>query len=47
MTGNVYATQNGNQLSGNDVEVHLADNSVQSNGRSTVVFIPGSEEQGK
>ena len=44
MTGNVYATQKGNQLSGNDVEVHLADNSVESNGRSTVVFIPGSEE---
>lgn len=44
MTGNVYATQNGNQMSGEDVIVHLVDNSVESNGRSTVVFLPGSGE---
>ncbi|MCH4166227.1 MAG: LPS export ABC transporter periplasmic protein LptC [Megasphaera sp.] len=43
LTGDVYATQNGNSLTGNDVQIRLADNSVQSMNRSTVVIVPGSE----
>lgn len=43
LTGDVYATQNGNTLTGNDVQIRLADNSVQSMNRSTVVIVPGSE----
>ena len=44
MTGDVYATQNGSQLNGDDVEIHLADNSVESNSRSTVVIVPSSQQ---
>ena len=44
MRGNVYATQNGNSLTGDDVEIRLADNTVQTMNRSTVVIIPGSGE---
>ncbi|MCH4179257.1 MAG: LPS export ABC transporter periplasmic protein LptC [Megasphaera sp.] len=43
LTDNVYATQNGNSLTGNDIQIRLADNSVQSMNRSTVVIVPGSE----
>ena len=42
LTGNVYATQNGNSLTGDNVQIRLADNSVQTMNRSTVVIVPGS-----
>jgi lipopolysaccharide export system protein LptA len=43
LTGNVQANQNGNSLTGDNVEIRLADNSVQTMSRSTVVIVPGSE----
>lgn len=43
MRGDVYATQNGNSLTGDNVEIRLADKSVQTMSRSTVVIVPGSE----
>lgn len=43
LTGNVNATQNGNSLTGDNVLIRLADNSVQTMSRSTVVIMPGSE----
>lgn len=42
LTGNVQATQNGNNLTGDNVEIRLADNSVQTHSRSTIVIVPGS-----
>lgn len=44
LTGDVHATQNGNSLTGNHVLIRLADNSVQTAARSTIVIVPGSEE---
>jgi lipopolysaccharide export system protein LptA len=43
MLGNVRANQNGNSLTGDNVEIRLADNSVQTMSRSTVVLVPGNE----
>lgn len=43
LRGNVYATQQGNSLTGDNVEIRLADNSVQTMSRSTVVILPDSE----
>ena len=34
LTGNVNATQNGNSLNGDNVDIRLADNSVQTRSRS-------------
>ena len=42
LTGNVNATQNGNSLNGDNVDIRLADNSVQTRSRSTIVIVPGS-----
>lgn len=42
LTGDVRATQNGNNLTGDNVEIRLADNSVQTHSRSTIVIVPGS-----
>ncbi|WP_083615778.1 LptA/OstA family protein [Megasphaera cerevisiae] len=43
LTGDVHATQNGNSLTGNNVQIRLADNSVQTMSRSTIVIVPGNE----
>ena len=43
LRGNVNATQNGNSLNGDNVDIQLADNSVQTRSRSTIVIVPGSE----
>lgn len=42
LTGNVNATQNGNSLNGDNVDIRLADNSVQTRSRLTIVIVPGS-----
>lgn len=42
LTGDVNATQNGNSLNGDNVDIRLADNSVQTRSRSTIVIVPGS-----
>ncbi len=44
LTGNVQATQNGNSLNGDNVLIRLADNSVQTMTRSTVVIVPDSKQ---
>lgn len=40
LTGDVHATQKGNSLQGDNVIIRLADNSVQTMTRSTVVILP-------
>ncbi len=40
LTGNVHAEQKGNTLNGDNVVIRLADNSVQTMTRSTVVILP-------
>ena len=42
LRGNVHAAQNGNSLNGDNVDIRLADNSVQTRSRSTIVIVPGS-----
>lgn len=39
LTGDVHATQKGNSLNGDNVVIRLADNSVQTMSRSTVVIL--------
>ncbi|WP_301859844.1 LptA/OstA family protein [uncultured Megasphaera sp.] len=43
LTGDVHAVQNGNTLNGDNVLIRLADNSVQTMTRSTVVIVPDGE----
>lgn len=40
LTGDVHAAQKGNTLNGDNVVIRLADNSVQTMTRSTVVILP-------
>ena len=43
LTGDVHATQKGNSLNGDNVVIRLADNSVQTMSRSTVVILPDTK----
>ena len=43
LTGDVHATQKGNSLNGENVVIRLADNSVQTMSRSTVVILPDTK----
>lgn len=38
--GNVQANQNGNSLTGDNVQIRMADNSAQAMSRSTLVIVP-------
>ena len=37
---NVYATQNGSSLNGDNLQIRLADNSAQAMSRSTLIIMP-------
>lgn len=43
LIGDVHATQKGNSLNGDNVVIRLADNSVQTMSRSTVVILPDTK----
>lgn len=43
LTGNVNATQNGNSLTGDNILIRLADNSVQTMSRSTIIIVPDNQ----